>query len=360
MKVFMKIKETGRIYLTGLRKAGTQYLAKLARLAELMGPWLVKLAELTRPWLVKLAELTRPWLVKLDTYLRLWLAKLKDLKKIWPGDYREVNELLPIVLLVIILPLIIVISPSNVLRIILGLPLVLFLPGYTLLAAIFVRKSQLKVLERLALSLAASVAIVPLIGLVLNYVGGISLASFFVLIALFILVTSAIAWIRRGRLAEEERYTVRLSLPRRVFKGSLSVRLLSAVLVLAVLTVVSSLIYVIVTPKTQESFTEFYVSGFKDNSSFPAELIASEGQSVVVTVVNREGSTLDYRIEMNINGVPKGTGGTLTLEDGQKYEAEMGFTPEATGDIQEVEFVLYLDGESEPYLEPLRLWFDVK
>lgn len=331
----MKIKKTGRIYLTGLLKAGRQYLAKLT-------------------------ELAGPWLVKLDKYVRLWLAKLKDLKKIWPGNYREVNELLPIILLVIILPLVIGISPSNVLRIILGLPLVLFLPGYTLLAAIFVRKSQLKNLERFALSLAASVAIVPLIGLLLNYVGGISLTSFFVLIALFILVTSAIAWIRRGRLAEEERYTIRLNIPRHVFKGSLSGRLLPAVLVLAVLAVVSSLIYVIVTPKTQESFTEFYVSGLQENSSFPAELIASEEQRVVVTVVNREGRTLDYRIEMNINGIPKGTEGPLTLEDGQKYETEMGFAPQATGDIQEVEFALYLDGESEPYLTPLRLWFDVK
>jgi uncharacterized membrane protein len=291
---------------------------------------------------------------------RSYLAGIKSLRKIWPANYREINELLPIVMLVVILPLIIIISPSSVLRVILGLPLVFFLPGYTLTAALYVRKDGIKGPDRLSLSLAASVAIVPLIGLVLNYLPwGISLASFFLLMALFILVASAVAWIRRGRLAAEERFTIRLSWRPSLSGGPLD-RLLKIVIWLAAMAIVASLVYIVVVPKTQESFTEFYISGLEDKSVYPGELIVGEEQKVLVTIVNRERRTLGYLIEVSIDGVEEGQVGPLTLENGQKYAAEMGFTPLVTGDNQEVEFTLYLNGETEPYLEPLHLWVNVK
>jgi len=54
-------------------------------------------------------------------------------------------------------------------RIILGLPLVLFLPGYALIATLFPRKDDLDAIERIALSFGLSIAISPLLGLALNY-----------------------------------------------------------------------------------------------------------------------------------------------------------------------------------------------
>ena len=54
-------------------------------------------------------------------------------------------------------------------RIILGLLFVLFLPGYSLIAALFPKKKDLDTIERLALSFGLSIAITPLIGLLLNY-----------------------------------------------------------------------------------------------------------------------------------------------------------------------------------------------
>ncbi|MCK4222104.1 MAG: DUF1616 domain-containing protein, partial [Dehalococcoidia bacterium] len=55
------------------------------------------------------------------------------------------------------------------LRIVLGLPFLLFSPGYALIAALFPKKGSLDGIERIALSFGLSIAVVPLIGLILNY-----------------------------------------------------------------------------------------------------------------------------------------------------------------------------------------------
>ncbi|MEZ0320052.1 MAG: DUF1616 domain-containing protein [Pyrobaculum sp.] len=54
-------------------------------------------------------------------------------------------------------------------RYILGAFYVLFLPGYAVVEALYPRGDELTPLERLALSIGLSLAVVPLIGLVLNY-----------------------------------------------------------------------------------------------------------------------------------------------------------------------------------------------
>jgi len=60
-------------------------------------------------------------------------------------------------------------GPLLPLRYVLGTVLVLFLPGYALVEALYPRGDELSPLERLALSIGLSLALVPLVGLVLNY-----------------------------------------------------------------------------------------------------------------------------------------------------------------------------------------------
>ncbi|MEM3694094.1 MAG: DUF1616 domain-containing protein [Candidatus Bathyarchaeia archaeon] len=55
------------------------------------------------------------------------------------------------------------------LRIVLGSIFVLFLPGYSLIEALYPGEGELSPLERLALSIGLSLALVPLVGLALNY-----------------------------------------------------------------------------------------------------------------------------------------------------------------------------------------------
>ena len=114
---------------------------------------------------------------------------------------RTGNGLIPLNLLVFVLVAAITFFPSNVLRIILGIPFLLFFPGYTLVGALFPKREAMDGIQRMALSFGLSIAVVPLIGLILNYTPlGIRLESILFSVTSFIIMTSVIAWFRRRRL----------------------------------------------------------------------------------------------------------------------------------------------------------------
>lgn len=84
------------------------------------------------------------------------------------------------------------------LRYFLGTLYVLYLPGYVLVEALYPEEGDLKPLERLALSIGLSLAIVPLIGLILNYTPwGIRLGPVIVSLAIYTFGISIIALIRK-------------------------------------------------------------------------------------------------------------------------------------------------------------------
>ena len=94
-------------------------------------------------------------------------------------------------------------------RIILGLPLVLFLPGYALIAALFPRKDDLDGIERIALSFGLSIAITPLLGLALNYTPfGIRLTPILIVLSVFTISFAIGAYVRRSWIPEEDRFVV--------------------------------------------------------------------------------------------------------------------------------------------------------
>ena len=60
-------------------------------------------------------------------------------------------------------------SPFIYVRYVFGAIAVLYFPGFTLIEALYPKKEDLDSLERLALSIGLSLALVPLVGLLLNY-----------------------------------------------------------------------------------------------------------------------------------------------------------------------------------------------
>ena len=264
------------------------------------------------------------------------------------------DELLLINILAILLIVVIIFFPSNVLRIILGLPLMLFFPGYTLIAALFPKKSSLDGIERLALSFGLSIAVVPLTGLVLNYTPwGIRLYPILISLTIFLIITSVIPWYWRHKLAEAERFAISFNLSLPLWRGQNTAdKVLSIVLIAAILGAIGTVGYVIATPKIGEKFTEFYVLGLEGKAmDYPREMAVGEEPRVIVGIVNREHETVSYQVEMKMDGVKNNRVELLVLGQDEKWEKEVSFTPNRIGDKQQVEFLLYRRGQTEVYQE---------
>jgi uncharacterized membrane protein len=275
---------------------------------------------------------------------------------------RPASDLVIVLLLSVLLVTIIATLPSNPLRVVLALPFILFFPGYVLVTALFPRRAELEGVERVALSVGLSVAVVPLIGLVLNYTPwGIALYPFLTSVFLFVIVLSGIATCRRQRLSDDERFSIRfnISLSEWTALGGWD-RVLAIALVVLTLGAIGTVAYAAASPREGESYSRFYVVGLEGKAGgYPQELALGEEGRVILGITNNEHEDdLDYRVEIVIDGDITATIGPLTLDHEQTWEGEVGFTPTETGVDQRVEFLLYKNGDEEPE-ESLHLWVDV-
>ncbi len=158
---------------------------------------------------------------------------------------------------------------ETVLRSALGLGMVLFVPGYALIAALFPGRGDIDAIERTALSFGLSIAVTPLIGLALNFTPwGIRLDPIVVCLTIFTLICAAVATYRRRELKPEERFFVDFGKTWRDARTELFPkgegrldRTLTVILLLSIIASVAVLAFVIAVPKQGETFTEFYVLG---------------------------------------------------------------------------------------------------
>ena len=98
-----------------------------------------------------------------------------------------------------------IIPGATILRVILGSIVVLFLPGYATIEALYPRDEELSSLERLALSIGLSLAIVPLIGLALNYTPwGIRLNPIVIALTIYTVTILTISSYRKYQLIEKQ------------------------------------------------------------------------------------------------------------------------------------------------------------
>jgi uncharacterized membrane protein len=269
------------------------------------------------------------------------------------------NEFIPLILIVVVLIIIINFLPSNIFRVILALPFLLFFPGYTLVAALFPRKNQLGAIERIALSFGLSIAVVPLIGLVLNYTWGIKLEPILYSISAFVFVVSVIAWLRRRRLPESEKLCIDLQWKLPDWSGSFFSKALFTALVISILVALGTIGYVVASPKVGERYTEFAILGPEGKiDNYPREIVPGETASVLLSITNREYQPTTYMIEIIADGQAAESAGTITLEHEQEWEKEVNFTSTIVGENQKIEFQLFKAGENEPY-RSLHLWIDV-
>ncbi len=270
---------------------------------------------------------------------------------------KALNDLLLLNFIVGLLVIVVIIAPSNALRLVLGLPFLLFFPGYALVASLFPGKDHLDGVERVALSAVLSLVIVPLGGFILNFTPwGVRLYPVLVLITVFILVTSLVAGYRRHRLPEGEKFIVAWHLTMIPWRGKSPVdRVLAAVLALVVLGTIGVSIYAVAVPRPGEKYTEFYLLGPEGKiGGYPVALTLGDEAKVTVVIVNHEQEEMSYRVAVTIDGVSNNTVGPLRLPPGGSWEGLVGFTPSEPGD-QTVEFLLYREGQGGIYQNPLSL-----
>ena len=259
------------------------------------------------------------------------------------------NDLLLIVIFTVILIIIVSLLEINILRIVLGLAFLLFFPGYVLLSAMFPGKSALSGIERIALGFGLSLVIIGLVGLILNYTPwGIRIYPVLIALTVFIVVTSIIAWWRRQRLNEEERFIVSFTLNVSPWKSHSPLeRVLSIILLVAILGVAATLGYAVAVPKVAETFTEFYLLGPEGKlEGYPDKVKVGEEAGVILVIVNHERKAVSYRIDVTLGGTKYTEIGPLLLDDEEKSEQEVKFVPKAVAKNQKLEFILYKDGET--------------
>lgn len=287
------------------------------------------------------------------------------------------NELIPIGLITLSLLALIAVGVYSLptflakIRIFLGLLFVLFMPGFTLQAAIFPRTDDLDGPERLALSIGLSLSIIAPIALILDILPwGIDLWPMTVAYALLVANFLLMALLRRRQLPRGERFLLSadIDLDGWWTTQKLITRALYIILSLSLLIAAITALGALIIPKPGQFITEFYILGEEGLAeSYPREAAPGEKLTVTMGINNKERREQTYRAEIwavdpwTDNRDLVGAAGPFYLEQDQAIEEEVAWYMPWPGDDQVVDFYLYNLDSAEPGspYRQLRLWLNV-
>ncbi|WP_122088205.1 DUF1616 domain-containing protein [Halalkalicoccus subterraneus] len=326
-----------------------------------------------------------------------WLILPRPVRRL-PADLAAVIVLTLLTVLAVFLPIV----RETSLRVLFGLPFVLFLPGYAFIAALFPERGSVPTdeetvsrgggidpIERVALAFGTSIAIVPLLGLILNFTPwGLRLTPIVLSVSAFTIGCTIVGAVRRWELEPEKQFSVpyqewlvagraELFEPDDRIDAALTVGL-----VLALLLAVGSVGFAVAYPQPGESFSEFYLlteneDGDRVADNYPEEFVQGEPQSLIVGIGNNEHETVDYSVVVQLERV-EGEGNQsevvereeldrfgTTLEHNETYQESQTVTPTMAGEELRLNFLLYT-GEipAQPTREnayrETHLWIDVE
>ncbi len=270
---------------------------------------------------------------------------------------------------------------------------VLFLPGYSLTAALFPAgparlsgdaepgggppTTGITLLERLVLSVGLSLAAVPPVGLVLGHLGAIRPVTLLSVVGLTLLAVPVAAVRRRSRPATD-RYAPALDLRELRPEGlpDLVTVLLAASLVFAG----GALAYTGSVGDEPPPATEFYFlapggDGEPRAGDYPREFAPGESRPLTVAVANAGGERTEYAVVGQLQRVESGPNGTVVRERRRIDSHELTLGPDGQRRITDTvtlrtaatDRVVYLLYEGELPAEPraadayreIHLWIDV-
>lgn len=333
---------------------------------------------------------------------KLWLLLPRPVRR-FPPDLAAVVGLVIAAGLAASLPGI----RESVLRVLIGAPFVLFVPGYAVTAALFPKLREedttdnrsyagvlprshdgITLLERVMFSFGMSVTIVPLVGFALNFTPwGIQFTSLLLSVGGFTITMALLAAVRRWKLPPEERFripydewyaTARSTL----FEPSSRVdAALNVVLLVAVLVTAGSGAYAVLGPQEGQSFTEFYLLSENETGAlvaddYPTTFGQGESQTFVVGIENNEHRSIEYSVVVQLQQI-QGRNRSPTIAESQQvgqfrvrvdanetvYRRQT-VTPGITGESLRLQFLLYVgDRPADPTAKnayrSVHLWVNV-
>jgi uncharacterized membrane protein len=266
-------------------------------------------------------------------------------------------------LFILSLFLLVLVSDLTMIRTILGLPFVLLLPGYLLTAVLFPKADDLEGLDRAVLSVGLSIIIVPLIGLLQNYLpSGISLLPMMFSLTVFNIILAVLGWRRRKKLPEEKRFvlTLQVKLIKWVEKSK-GTKFIDVSLLITGLCLLVTVFYLLVSPKIGASFTEFYITGQNGVAAgYQEQLQVGEYGVVRAGVINNEQQKAVYEIEIRVDGELIQTIEPISLNHLEKWENTLNFKANKPKDAVKVEFLLFKDNQNTTPYRQLKLWVKVE
>jgi len=290
-------------------------------------------------------------------------------------------------------------------RVLVAGPLLFFLPGYAVVAALFpaeppdgrgdgtvlsaavLRRPGVEWVERVALSLAVSVVALVLLALALSLAGSSFAGAPLVTVVVALTVVAAVAaGGLRARLAPVDRATVPVDRwhdeARAATVGADSGvdAVLNVALAVAVVAAVATLAVGLAAPQSGESYTEAALLTESDGElvagGYPTDLTAGEPASFTLAVENHEGAATDYTAVVVLQRVQ--TDGesvtvleqaelgreSLSLAAGERAQRAVSVTPDLLGEDLRLRVLVY---DSDPPANPsgasatehLTLWVDV-
>jgi uncharacterized membrane protein len=305
-------------------------------------------------------------------------------------------------------------STATSLRAVVAFPLVLFVPGYVLIATLFPARDErhhrpgsknangtttsighprravgtIDWRERIALSFGLSLAVVPLLGLVIGTAtGSLSRESVLVGLNLFVLLTTIAAGLRRYQLSEVER----LRLPiqtwivtlRRALGGTNSRVNRGSTIVLMVVIVAAAGMFgwALLAPQSGETYTSATLlaengDGELVASGYPTTLRQGSGEEFVLRVENHEAVASTYTVVGQLQRVePDSRAMTVTetervfqdqqtVDAGDQWATAHTVTPSLTGENLRLVYYIYrgdvpAEPDGETAYRTLYVWVDV-
>ena len=254
-------------------------------------------------------------------------------------------------------------TDADTLRVVLGAPVVLFVPGYVLVAALFPRRGRLSPVELAALSVGLSIALIPLLGLALQFTPyGLASESIVGVLALWAWGGCAAAWLRRRRLPAEDRAGLSLTAARAWLRRPEATGDLAAagVALVAVVLALGFASWRLLQPTPVQPFTEFYILGPGGRiDDYPTTLWVGETGEVIAGIVNREGDAQTYSVRALLGDEEVGGAGPVTLGDQEGWESLLTLTPSRASGTLPLEFRLFRDSGGSPY-QTIRLYVNVR